>query len=137
MPTLSIYTLVSVQYTLYTQLRPNATSFYTNTLFQMSWFCFVVTFCYVYAWHYYISMAFNHYAKIKRILAEQPDGWYIKRINKTTSAKNFNGEVRQFDHYYRIYDAADQPIKYCKFQQIDLLAAALHLPADALPIIER
>ena len=82
-------------------------------------------------------MAFNHYAKIKRILAEQPDGWYIRRINKPTSAKNFKGEVRQFDHYYRIYDATDQPIKYCKFQQLDLLAAALPLPADALPIIER
>ena len=80
-------------------------------------------------------MAFNHYAKIKRILAEQPVGWYIKRIDEPTSAKNFKGEVRRFDHYYRIYDSADQPIKYCKFQQLDLLASALHLPVDALPVL--
>ena len=79
-------------------------------------------------------MAFNHYAKIKRILAEQPNGWYIKRIDKPTSAKNFKGEVRQFDHYYRIYDTDNLPIKYCKFQQLDLLASALHLPADSLPV---
>lgn len=80
-------------------------------------------------------MAFNHYAKIKRILAEQPNGWYIKRIDKPTSAKNFKGEVRQFDHYYRIYNTDHQPIKYCKFQQLDLLASALHSPVDALPVL--
>lgn len=79
-------------------------------------------------------MAFNHYAKIRRVLAEQPDGWYIKRIDQPTSAKNFWGEIRQFDHYYRIYDAKDQPIKYCKFQQLDKLASILGVSAEDLPI---
>lgn len=80
-------------------------------------------------------MAFNHYAKIKRILAQQPGGWYIKRINQPTSAKNFKGEVRHFDHYYKVYDAENQPIKYCKFQQLDLLAGSLHIPVDDLPVV--
>lgn len=77
-------------------------------------------------------MAFNHYAKIKRILAEQPDGWYIRRINQPTSAKNFRGETVQYDHYYRIYSADGTPIKYCKFQKLDKLASVLDLPAEAL-----
>lgn len=81
-------------------------------------------------------MAFNHYAKIKRILDLQPTGWVIKRINQPTSAKNFKGETIQFDHYYRIYDANDQPIKYCKFQQIELLAKTLRVPVESLPVIE-
>lgn len=81
-------------------------------------------------------MAFNHYAKIKRILQEQPSGWIIKRINEPTSAKNFKGETIEFTHYYRIYDIAGEPIKYCKFQQIERLASALELPVEALPIIE-
>ena len=81
-------------------------------------------------------MAFNHYAKIQRILSEQPPGWIIKRINKPTSAKNFQGETIHFPHYYRIYDVENQPIKYCKFQQIERLAQALKLPAEALPIID-
>ncbi len=81
-------------------------------------------------------MAFNHYAKLKRILAEQPPGWYIKRIDEPTSAQSFKGEVRNFDHYYRIYDNNDQPIKYCKFQQLDRLSAALHTPVEELPIVE-
>jgi hypothetical protein len=80
-------------------------------------------------------MPFNHYAKIKRILADQPDGWYIRRIDKPTSAKNFKGELVQFDHYYRIYDLHDEPIKYCKFQQIELLANILGYPVEALPVI--
>ncbi len=81
-------------------------------------------------------MAFNHYAKIKRILDIQPTGWFIKQINQPTRAKNFKGETIQFDHYYRIYDRHSQPIKYCKFQQIDLLAKTLNLPIEALPIID-
>ncbi len=81
-------------------------------------------------------MAFNHYAKIKRILDDQPAGWNIKRINEPTSAKSFKGEVRQFPHYYRIYDDAGNAIKYCKFQQIERLASVLQLPVEALPIIE-
>lgn len=79
-------------------------------------------------------MAFNHYAKIKQILAEQSPGWYIIRIDEPTTAKNFKGETRKFDHYYRIYSADGQPIKYCKFQQIDRLASALGVPVEALPV---
>lgn len=77
-------------------------------------------------------MAFNHYAKIKRILTEHP-GWYIVKINQKTSAKNFKGELRRFDYYYRIYDAANNPIKYCKFQQLDLLAKILGVDSSELP----
>ncbi len=78
-------------------------------------------------------MAFNHYAKIKRILAGY-HGWYIVKIDHSTSAKSFKGELRQFDHYYRIYSADGQPIKYCKFQQLDLLAQVLHMAPAELPI---
>ena len=81
-------------------------------------------------------MPFNHYAKIKRILDQQPDGWYIKLINEKTTAKNFKNEKVNFDHYYRIYSSDDQPIKYCKFQQIDLLAQILKVPVEALPVLE-
>lgn len=80
-------------------------------------------------------MPFNHYAKIKRILSTEPAGWYIRLINESTSAKTFAGETRKYDHYYRIYDAQNEPIKYCKFQQLDRLASALQLPADSLPVI--
>lgn len=80
-------------------------------------------------------MAFNHYAKIKRILSEQPSGWYIVYIDEPTSAKNFKGETVAFDHYYRIYDHAGEPIKYAKFQQLDRLAQALNVPAESLPVI--
>lgn len=79
-------------------------------------------------------MPFNHYAKIKRILQAEPDGWTIRRIDQPTSAKNFKGQTTKFDHYYRIYDANDQPIKYCKFQQIDRLASVLNLPSEAQPL---
>lgn len=81
-------------------------------------------------------MPFNHYAKIKRILAEQPQGWTIRRIDKPTQAKNFKGETVAFDHYYRIYDNGGQPVKYCKFQQIDRLAAVLGVPVEALPVFD-
>ncbi len=81
-------------------------------------------------------MAFNHYAKIKRILEQQPDGWVIRRINEPTSAQNFKGETTHFTHYYRIYSHAGEPVKYCKFQQIERLADILKLPVEALPIIE-
>lgn len=80
-------------------------------------------------------MPFNHYAKIKRILSDQPSGWVIRRIDEPTKAKNFKGEVTRFDYYYRIYDVNDKPIKFCKFQQIDRLAQALRLPVEELPII--
>ena len=81
-------------------------------------------------------MAFNHYAKLKRILDQQQPGWYIRRIDEPTSAKTFQGETREFDHYYRLYDAHDEPIKFGKFQQIDRLASALGVPVDALPIVD-
>lgn len=81
-------------------------------------------------------MAFNHYAKIKAILAEQPAGWYIQRINEPTSAKTFKGETKYFDYYYRIYGVDDQPIKYCKFQQLERLASVLSIPASELPVID-
>lgn len=80
-------------------------------------------------------MSFNHYAKIKRILDEQPPGWYIKRIDQPTSAKNFRDETIHFDHYYRIYSVDGLPIKYCKFQQLERLASILKLPAEALPVV--
>jgi len=62
-------------------------------------------------------------------------GWFIKRIDKPTSAKNFKGEVVHFSHYYRVYSAGSQPIKYCKFQQIELLAKTLGVPVESLPVI--
>lgn len=80
-------------------------------------------------------MAFNHYAKIKRILEDYTDDWVIKRIDEPTSAKNFKGEVIHFSHYYRIYSSDGVPIKYCKFQQIERLAKALDRPVESLPII--
>lgn len=81
-------------------------------------------------------MAFNHYAKIKRILAVQPDGWYIRRIDNPTTAKNFSGETIYYSHYYRIYSADNQPIKYCKFQKIDTLASILGTVPEELIVIE-
>jgi hypothetical protein len=81
-------------------------------------------------------MPFNHYAKIKRILDQQPDGWVIRQINEPTSAKNFKGKVVDFDHYYRIYSSSGEPIRYCKFQQIERLARILETPVEALPIVD-
>ncbi len=81
-------------------------------------------------------MAFNHYAKIKRIIDQEPAGWVIKRIDQPTSAKNFKGETIHYPYYYRIYNRNGAPIKYCKFQQIERLARALNIPAEALPIID-
>jgi hypothetical protein len=80
-------------------------------------------------------MPFNHYAKIKRILNISEPGWYIKRIDKPTTAKNFKGEVRQFDHYYRIYNSKHDPIAYCKFQQLDLFAKTMNIDPGDIPII--
>lgn len=81
-------------------------------------------------------MAFNHYAKIKRILEERSDKWVIRRINEPTRAQNFKGETREFQHYYRIYGENGEAIKYCKFQQIERLASILGLPVEALPLVE-
>lgn len=82
-------------------------------------------------------MPFNHYAKIKRILDQQSNDWTIKRINEPTTAKNFKGETISFPHYYRIYDSSDQPLKYCKFQQIERLASILEVPVEALPVVDQ
>lgn len=81
-------------------------------------------------------MAFNHYAKIKRILASEKTGWYIKKINEPTSAKNFKGQIRFFDYYYRIYDNKGNQIPFCKFQQLDLFAKTMGLDAHDLPLSE-
>lgn len=81
-------------------------------------------------------MPFNHYAKIKKILEQVPDGWFIKRIDEQTQAKNFSGETVRFEHYYRIYNMQGEPIKYCKFQQIDRLARILKVSVADLPIVD-
>lgn len=78
--------------------------------------------------------AFNHYAKLRRLLADEPPGWFICRINSPTTARNFRGELRHFDHYYRLYSSSGSPIKYGKFQQLDRLAAVLDVSADELPL---
>lgn len=80
-------------------------------------------------------MAFNHYAKIRQILEQEPDGWFIKRIDEPTTARNFQNKEVYFTHYYRIYGADNRPIKYCKFQQIERLAQVLKVPVESLPII--
>lgn len=81
-------------------------------------------------------MAFNHYAKLKRLLVDQPEGWYIRRINEPTSAKTFRGDTVSYPHYYRLYAYDDTPIKYGKFQQLERLAAALDTPVESLPVID-
>lgn len=79
-------------------------------------------------------MAFNHYAKIKRILVDYP-GWQVRRIDRPTTAQSFKGEVRHFDHYYRAVDADGNDIKYGKFQQLELFAKTMGIPAEALLIL--
>lgn len=79
---------------------------------------------------------FNHYAKLSRILADQPPGWYIKRIDQPTKSTNFKGEIVAYDHYYRLYNAMNQPIKYGKFQKIDKLASVLKVDVPDLPLID-
>jgi hypothetical protein len=81
-------------------------------------------------------MPFNHYAKIKRILEVQEPGWSVRRIDRPTSAKNFKGETRHFDHYYRIYDVNGKPIPYCKFQQLDLFAKIMNMAVDDIVVGE-
>ena len=81
-------------------------------------------------------MSFNHYAKLKRIIASEPAGWYIRRIDEPTRAKNFRGEVVEYGHYYRLYTAINQSIAYGKFQKIDKLAQALGVSTENLPIVD-
>lgn len=78
---------------------------------------------------------FNHYAKLKRILAAEPPGWFIKLIPEPTTATNFKGETVKFDHYYRLYSADGTAIKYGKFQQLDRLAKTLRTNPEDLPVI--
>lgn len=78
---------------------------------------------------------FNHYAKIKRILHNYQDDWYIKKINVETITKNYKGENIHYNHYYRIYDYNDQPIKYCKFQILEKFASIMGM--DLLEVEER
>ena len=80
-------------------------------------------------------MAFNHYAKIKRILENEPEGWYIRRINEPTSTRNFKNELVRYDHYYRIYRADGTQIPYCKFQKLDKLAQVLHCETTELLLV--
>ena len=80
-------------------------------------------------------MAFNHYAKIKRILEAEASDWHICRIDELTSALNFKGEKISYDHYYRIFRADGTAIKYCKFQKIDKLAKILGVETEDLPVI--
>lgn len=79
---------------------------------------------------------FNHYAKLKRILDEEPSGWYIVLIHEPTTATNFKGEKIHFDHYYRLMHADGTQIKYGKFQQLSRLAEALKMPSETLPVLE-
>ncbi|OYX43780.1 hypothetical protein B7Y94_01010 [Candidatus Saccharibacteria bacterium 32-49-12] len=81
-------------------------------------------------------MAFNHYAKLKRIVENLQQGWFIRRIDKPTVAKNFRGEKVTFTHYYRLYDCHGREIKYGKFQQIERLAKSLSIPVEELPVVE-
>lgn len=81
-------------------------------------------------------MAYNHYVKIRSILNNQSNNWYVRLINEPTKAKNFRGEIIEFDHYYRIYNNQDQPIKYCKFQQIDKFLSIMKMKYEDLNIIE-
>lgn len=81
-------------------------------------------------------MAFNHYAKIKRILEAAEPGWFIHRIDQPTTAQTFKGETRHFDHYYRIYDAKGEPIPYCKFQQLELFAKTMHLDINDIVVCD-
>lgn len=79
--------------------------------------------------------AFNHYAKLKRILDAELPGWFIRHIDEPTTATNFKGEKVSFDHYYRLYHADGSPIKYGKFQQLARFSQALDVPEEALPVI--
>ena len=81
-------------------------------------------------------MPFNHYARLKQIIAQQPEGWYIARIDKPTEVINFKGEKVVFDHYYRLIDADNNIIRYGKFQQIERFAKALSVSVESLPVIE-
>ncbi len=81
-------------------------------------------------------MAFNHYAKMKRILASYGNSWYIRRINQSTKTTKFNGETVMYDYFYRVYDINDRPIPFCKFQQLERFSRTMNIPFEDLPIID-
>ena len=81
-------------------------------------------------------MAFNHYAKLARIIATLDEGWYIRRIDEPTSTTRFDGTTNQYDHYYRIVDVSGQIVPYGKFQQLDKLASVLTLDVSELPLVD-
>lgn len=81
-------------------------------------------------------MPFSHNAKIKHNLVQQAPGWIIRRIEEPTTAMNFRGKTVSLTHYYRIYNSLGEPIKYCKFQQIERLASILDMPFEALPLVD-
>ena len=80
-------------------------------------------------------MSFNHYAKIKEILRTEKSGWYIKKIDTPTKAKNFQGDTIEYPYYFRIYSKNGEPVKYCKFQQLDRLAKTLSISPEKLPML--
>lgn len=81
--------------------------------------------------------SFNHYARLKKILAAEPAGWYIVRIDQPTTTKKFNGELSHYDHYYRLYTADGQPIRYGKFQQLSRFAQVMSVDQSELVIVDR
>lgn len=81
-------------------------------------------------------MAFNHYAKLKRIIEAQPPGWFIRRINEPTTTKGFDGTTTTYDYYYRLYDKNDRQIPYGKFQKPHKLASILKTSEEHLPIVD-
>ena len=81
-------------------------------------------------------MAFNHYAKIARIINSLASSWIVVRIDKPTTAKKFNGGQAYYDHYYRVYDGQHRPIPYCKFQQIERFARVMQLDINEIPVVD-
>lgn len=80
-------------------------------------------------------MSLNHYAKMKRILDQHPE-WIVRQVNEPTRATKFHGESIRYDHYYRVYDGERQPIKYCKFQQLERFARTMGIAVEDIPIID-
>ncbi len=74
---------------------------------------------------------FNHYHKLKRLIAQYPK-YQILKINKPTKTKRFDGEYNYYDYYYRLVNADGTNIKYGKFQQLDKLASVLQVDIGEL-----
>lgn len=81
-------------------------------------------------------MAFNHYAKIKRTLTPYGNDWYVKKIDAPTESKNFKGETTSYAQYYRVFTLANEPIPYCKFQQLDRFLSIMGISYEQLRLIE-